>query len=394
MEVGAFCAFSPLEVLWIDRMHIAFFGHDSADSAIRRRVFAFQRDGFDVTGFMMRRRESSDVTWDNVDLGMTRDAAYLDRIKSVFTGAAKACEQADKLKSADIIYARNLDMLATAFEAKRRLKLDTPVIYESLDVHRLLSRKDIVGNALRQIEGRLLNRCRGLVVSSPGFLRNHFDVYYPGKFKAYLVENKLANGADYGERPVPILGDTSQPLKLGWVGILRCQRSLHALAGLATQMEGQLEIHLHGIPAESEVPDFQSVVDSHPNMHFWGRYRAPEDLAKIYDNLDVVWAGDYMEAGQNSVWLLPNRIYEGGYYGTPSIAPANTETAAFLERHQCGFTIEEPIETTLAALISRLNADRAEILDRANTLYDMETDNFVQPDGFLKAIIEDCLSRS
>ena len=82
------------------------------------------------------------------------------------------------------------------------------------------------------------------------------------------------------------------------------------------------------------------MIDVRPNMTFSGRYRSPEDLAGIYDNLDVVWAGDFMEAGYNSVWLLPNRIYEGGYYCTPSIAPSRTQTAAWLTQHDCCILVD------------------------------------------------------
>ena len=149
---------------------IAFFGHDAADAAIRRRVEAFQSAGLDIVGFMMRRRNPGELGWTNVDLGETRDGAFLHRLRSIFSGASVAAKDAKRLRSVDLIYARNLDMLALAILAKRKLKLKTPVIYESLDVHRLLSRTDFIGGLMRQLEGRLLRRCAGLVVSSPGFL--------------------------------------------------------------------------------------------------------------------------------------------------------------------------------------------------------------------------------
>ena len=70
---------------------IAFFGHDAADAAVRRRVKSFVGDGMDVVGFMMRRRDVS-PEWKNVDLGKTRDGAFLQRIKQVFAGARKAAD--------------------------------------------------------------------------------------------------------------------------------------------------------------------------------------------------------------------------------------------------------------------------------------------------------------
>src|SRR5690606_2258479 len=132
---------------------IAFFAHDAADAAVRRRIQGFGDDGLDVIGFTMRRQDGITPEWENIDLGRTLDGAYAQRIKSIFRGAHLAAAQRDRLAAADVIYARNLDMLATAFLAKRYAKLKTPVIYEALDVHRLLTRKDLIGLAFRRMEG-------------------------------------------------------------------------------------------------------------------------------------------------------------------------------------------------------------------------------------------------
>ncbi|MEP1833905.1 MAG: glycosyl transferase [Hyphomonas sp.] len=360
---------------------------------MRRRVKSFTGDGMSVVGFMMRRRDVS-PEWKNVDLGMTRDGAFIQRIKQIFAGARKAAAQRDLLQQADVIYARNLDMLACAFLAKRYTSLKTPVIYESLDVHRLLTRGDVVGRIFRGLERSLLKRTRALVVSSPGFLKNHFERHYQGDFTAYVVENRLS--ADSGFGPRPNAADSAdapadRKLVLGWVGMLRCQRSLNLLCALADAFPGSLEIRLHGIPARTEIPIFEPEIDRRPNMTFFGKFRSPEDLADIYASLDLVWAGDFMEAGYNSVWLLPNRIYEGGYYVTPSIAPAGTETAAWIERNNCGFVIAEPLEQSLPDLIGRIFKDRRDVAAFSARLASLPEDLFVQPAGFMRNVISSSL---
>ena len=166
---------------------VAFFGHDAGDAAVRRRVQAMQDDGLAVTGFMMRRKDDVATDWDNVDLGKTRDGAFLQRVLRIFSGARVAANSLDALASVDVIYARNLDMLACAFLAKHYTRLKTPVVYESLDVHRLLTREDFIGKALRWVEKSLLRRTIGLVVSSPAFLTNHFEKYYRGLYTPFLA---------------------------------------------------------------------------------------------------------------------------------------------------------------------------------------------------------------
>ena len=376
------------------RIQIAFFGHDAADAANRRRVQAFQDDGLNVVGYMMHRRDPGELNWENVDLGKTRDSAFLQRISSIFSGATVAAQDAERLRKADLIYARNLDMLAVAFLTKRKLNLDTPVIYESLDVHRLLSRRDVIGRAIREIEHRLLKRTVGLIVSSPGFIENHFARYYPGDFTPYIVENRLAAGADYGPRPAPNQSTGDATLQIGWIGKLRCKRSLDLLANVADKLGDKVHIHLHGIPARTEIEVFEPIIDARSNMTFHGRYRSPEDLADIYHALDVVWAGDFMEAGQNSVWLLPNRIYEGGYYGVPSIAPEGTQTAAWITHHDVGFSIPEPLDETLPDLVGQLLEKRTQCRVFQDNLLAKPRDIFVQPVGFLSGIVRDALAKA
>jgi succinoglycan biosynthesis protein ExoL len=372
---------------------IAFFGHDAADAAVRRRVQGFRDDGLDVVGFMMRRRDDVQTDWENVDLGKTFDGDYAQRLESVLTGAQRAAAQREKLGSADVIYARNLDMLATAYLARKRLNLKTPLIYESLDIHRLLTRKDVVGTAFRRIEGWLLERTSRLIVSSPAFLKNHFEQHYPGRYEARLIENRLAAGADYGPRPAPATSPKPQ-LRIGWVGVLRCWRSFGLLLDLARKLGDSVEIVMHGMPALTEIPDFHHRIQGLTNVHFHGRYRAPEDLAQIYAGLDVVWAGDFMEAGFNSVWLLPNRLYEGGYYGVPPVAPAGTQTAEWIEQRDVGFVLEENLSSTLPALIERLVADRDPILERRKRLLELPTDTFIAPRGELAVLIAEAIRDS
>jgi succinoglycan biosynthesis protein ExoL len=373
---------------------IAFFGHDSGDAAIRRRVQGFRDDGLDVLGFMMRRRDEASTDWDNIDIGKTFDGAYVQRVKSIFRGAKLAAAQKDRLAQCDVIYARNLDMLATAFLAKRYTGLKTPVIYESLDVHRLLTRGDAIGFVFRRLEGALLKRSRRLVVSSPGFLENYFEKRHKGRYTATLIENRLASGANYGPRPVR---DASRPtaasrLRIGWFGVLRCKRSMDLLLNVARTYPDKVEIVMHGMAALTEIPDFEAKSKSLPNVHFHGRYKAPEDLSRIFGDVDVVWAGDFMEAGANSVWLLPNRLYEGGYFAVPPIAPAGTQTAKWALARQVGWDAPEDLAATLPALIESLIRDRSAIDARRKALLALPDDTFIQPRGALKAMIDEALA--
>jgi succinoglycan biosynthesis protein ExoL len=52
------------------------------------------------------------------------------------------------------------------------------------------------------------------------------------------------------------------------------------------------------------------------------------------------WAIDYFEAGQNSDWLLPNRLYEGSAQGAVPIALNSVETGRWLAARDAGLRLD------------------------------------------------------
>lgn len=368
---------------------IAYFAHDWGDAAIKRRVAGFQRDGMDVAGFAMHRVDGAQPDWVVADLGQTHDNKYLHRALSIPLGARRA--QGRSLENADLIVARNLDMLLVAIEARRRAKIQTPIVYECLDIHRFVARDDAIGAIFRRIERSALRQCVDLWVSSPAFLSEYFAVFHADKYNARLLENRLQ--APPGPRPSKTpLKSGAQKLRIGWFGNLRCARSLSLLCQIANSHSDTVEIVLRGYPAMAEIPDFHKIVRAQPGLTFSGRYQWPDELASIYAGVDVVWAGDFMDAGKNSDWLLPNRLYEGGWYACPPIAPAGSQTGKWIIGHESGFTLNEPLEETLAALITSLVAEFAPISKARDCLLSLPTDVFIEPTGMLRNLVDEAVA--
>ncbi len=371
-------------------MKVAFFGHDAGDAAVKRRVAAFERDGVDVVGLMMRRGDDAPRAWENIDLGQTFDAAYSQRMKAMLAGAKIASAEKEILASADIFYARNLDMLACAFMVRRLSKICRPVIYECLDIHTMMTGGNQKANLMRKAERALLKRSEALVVSSPGFVRDYFEPVHGEALGAemppvYLLENRLTD-VGLPERP-KLISPSKGPLRIGLFGILRCQRSINLLIALARQFGSDIEIILHGKPAEDQVVDLPSQIAQEPNVSFGGAYQSPEDLPGLYESVDLIWAGDYFQAGANSDWLLPNRLYEGGYFAVPPIVAENCETGRWVAQHQAGFTIEADIETSAPALIKKLLADRSPIAAYRQALINLPRSVFIEPEGELHKML-------
>ncbi|UWQ21591.1 glycosyl transferase [Jannaschia sp. W003] len=370
---------------------VAYFGHNVGDAAVRRRVDALRRAGYEVLGLMPRRAGAAAPDWPHVDLGETRDNAYAARLAAIASGSRRAMEAADALRACDVILARNIDMLAMAHRVRRRLGLRVPVIYECLDIHYRLSGQGASGALLRLWERRLLRRTAATLISSPRFASEHFDRHHPGLAPPVLMENRLIEGGAFGPRPGAGAGDAPRPggpLRLGWFGNLRCRRSLDLLKGLAAAFPRAVQVELRGYPAPGVFSDFEAELRPHPNIRFHGRYRAPEELGAIYAGIDLIWAGDWYEAGANSLWLLPNRIYEGGYFATPAIAPEGTETARWLRGTGGAFLLEGPVEPALHRLVADLVADPGPIAARRAALAALPRDRFVEGPEVIAALIE------
>ena len=63
---------------------------------------------------------------------------------------------------------------------------------------------------------------------------------------------------------------------------------------------------------------------------------------------------DFYEAGANSDWLLPNRLYRAAYYGAVPIALATVETGHWLRRHQAGLLVDDATPALLRAQLEAM----------------------------------------
>jgi succinoglycan biosynthesis protein ExoL len=256
-------------------------------------------------------------------------------------------------------------MLALANRLRRRWAVDAPVVYECLDIHRLMLRRDFVGRGMRTVERAMARDASLLLTSSPAFVTEYFEPYGQFDKPVLLVENKvLFDGGARGRNPALAASETGGSLRIGWFGALRCRRSLSALAALTRRTAGGVEVVLRGTPARIEFEDFDGVVASEPHLRFEGPYRNPDNLATIYSEVHFAWAIDYFEAGRNSKWLLPNRIYEGCLHGAIPVALAGTETAALLARLHIGIILDDTEPDTLARVFGGMSGARVAALAR------------------------------
>ncbi len=344
-------------------MKVAYFVHDLADAAVRRRVRMLREGGAEValTGFRRAPEPVADVEGiAPVDLGRTEDARLIRRVGSVLAATAGA-RWREVVSGADVVMARQLEMLVIAARARRQVAPAAPLVYECLDIHRLMASGGPAGAALRSLERRLIAHCALLVVSSGAFVREYFARVHPALPRVLLLENKIL-GCELGNaqpgRHETATRPPGPPWRIGWFGVIRCARSLDLLAGLVRLLPGQIEVLIRGRIAPTAVPDFGRVLARTPGIQFGGTYDRRTELEQIYGQVHFTWAVDFYEAGANSNWLLPNRLYEGGLYGAVPIALASVETGRWLAARHAGLLLEEPPEPSLERSFACMTPER------------------------------------
>ncbi|RWL22909.1 MAG: glycosyl transferase family 1 [Mesorhizobium sp.] len=343
-------------------LHVLYLVHDVSDPAVRRRIIMLKAGGAQVTlaGFRRIASPVADVEGLRpIDLGATRDGRFAQRLAAVTKAAVSIGSKLGSMPRPDLIIARNLEMLALARRARSAFQATVPIVYECLDIHRLVLRDDFLGKAMRGAERYLARDVMLLVTSSPAFIANYFKPFGQIAAPVELLENKYFEPAAVALDDRMVADDpVAPPWRIGWFGALRCRRSLELLAEFSRRLDGRFEIILRGRPALSEFPDFHGFVEAEPRLSFGGPYRNPEDMATIYREVHFSWAIDFFEQGLNSEWLLPNRLYEGCRFGAVPISMANTETGRFLDRQGIGVLLPQATPEALEAALGDMDEHR------------------------------------
>lgn len=346
------------------QQRIAYFVHNLSDPAVLRRVRMLHAGGAQVIVLGFRRGNEVPAELDGaptIDLGRTADAQFGQRILAVLRNAA--ADRALRAATADatVLMARNLEMLVLAAKVKRGRSL----VYECLDIHRLLLKNSLFAQIIQHVERALLKHVNLIVTSSPRFETDYFRERRGLDTRVLLQENKVLKLGDHAAADptprLPIAPD--KPIVIGWFGMLRCRRTLEILGELATRSGGRVEIRIAGIPSEAVFPDFGAAVAAFPGLTYTGPYRA-DDLPALYSSIHFIWAIDYFEEGLNSAWLLPNRLYEALDNGAVPIALREVETGRWLANRGVGHVINDPV-ADLPDFLDRLSASQYQQLTGA-----------------------------
>jgi succinoglycan biosynthesis protein ExoL len=348
-------------------MPLIYFTSDGTDSIAAKRIAMFEAAGEAVrclgmvrdTNTVARVPESMRV------LAHARNGRLFARLWAILRASITLITSARReVSAADVLIARNLDMLLLAFLGRLAAGNRALVYYEFLDARRQLTDNTIMGRLLRFIERRALALCEGVIVSSPAYVDHYFTARQRYFGRTRLLENKVWWNGRKSQGPVSLDERKRECWRIGYVGLLRCRKSLTTLCDL-TKRHTNVELRLHGVPDQNFFPDFNALINGRSRVEYFGRFNYPADLPGIYGNVDFVWLPDFSAIGGNSEWLLPNRLYEACAFGAVPISIEGTETANWLTRLKIGIVLKKDMGTALDELFADMTAARLNRLKAA-----------------------------
>lgn len=340
------------------------FAPEIIDYRLTKRIQALEENGFKQVCFAYyRKRDSKDIKANYIRLATVKDKSYFLRIIKLASALLVVYSNRDKLQNTDLFYAINLDLAFLAYCTKKITGSNAPIIYEVADVMSVMLSKNILGHLLRFIEKIILKKTQTLVVTSPAYIKHYFGPTQTYNGSWFLLENKLfidstKESMNITSTKASRLNTPKNTWTIGYFGALRCTRSLSIIKNIVESLPNNVTFYIRGYLMDVDENAFENLLQSHKqNVIFNGTYKNPNDLPEMHEKIDFVWTFDFQERGTHSKWILPNRLYEGGFFEVPMLGPKGFETGNFIEKHKIGWTFDEPYSENIIKFLTHLKVE-------------------------------------
>ena len=313
-----------------------------------KRIEEFVENGYDVEVYSFRREVSKNKT-DAVKIQVigefSNDLPYLKRVKTMWKGIKYVL---NKTKDMDCIYylIRNDVAILYSMMSKK------PYIFEEADLTQAVMRNKIMARFVESKTKKIIKNSLLSVFTSEGFIKYHFGSERPEN--VYVIPNRLH--PSILSYPVLPKGDVdSNHIKFGFVGNIRYD-SIFNFSSILLRDFPMHELHFFGKSlAQSEKERFAEL-EKYTNCFFHGEFKSPDDLPKIYDQIDVLLC-TYDIKTASPRFAEPNKLYESIYFKTPIIVSSNTFIAEKVNRLGIGFDIDPYNNESVKTFIKTLDRD-------------------------------------
>ncbi len=340
---------------------IIFIVNSIDNQRCRKRVDEFRSNGYPVKVYGINRGLKTS-TWEECEIIATYEnqMAYRKRT-GILIDALKKVFKAHKHEKDVIWYYFGMDIAMFGWLYNRQKMF----VYEESDlVHTYMSKKTAIWT-MEMIDKFIISRSALTVLTSEGFAEYHYPKNRPSHLliKPNKLNPQVVNIPDVAQREVD-----AKHLNFALVGMIRFE-AVRRMADVITKNFPNHHFHFFGVlnvATKKEEDDFM-VLDERENVHFHGRFKNPDELPKVYSQIDVV-VSTYDVENINVQYAEPNKLYESIYYRTPIIVSKGTFLEKQVERYGSGYAVDVSDGEKIVSLVHQIENEIEEMTKKMYTI--------------------------
>lgn len=334
----------------IENRTVVFILNSLEQQRCHKRIREFLDNGYQVRVYAFNRKYGVEVrNFDRYEVEVIGEfgntLSYFQRINLMRKGIKKVVK-AHK-KQPVIYYLFNLDVAVIAYW----LIKNKPYIYEESDLTHTYLSNALLKKVLDKLDKRIIRHSLMTVMTSGGFVKYHFKGGCPEN--VWVIPNKLNPYVNEYPQIAKESVDIDH-IRFGFVGHLRGQALINFVEVLVRHFP-QHEMHFFGVCVENYLPKFK-VFEKYENVYFHGHFSNPQDLAKVYSQIDIV-ISTYDTTQENVLYAEPNKIYEAIYFNTPIVVSRGTYLAERVDDMGIGYALDAMSEKEICQFIKGLTID-------------------------------------
>ncbi len=274
-----------------------------------------------------------------IDKNYSRFRKIVEYYKFIY----KIIKQADE---SDIIYTFGFEIgTIVSFFKKNRM------IYEEADISAARFKNDLIRKALIWLDKRTIKNSILTVFTSNGFKKYLYGENCPFSDKILLLHNKLHNSFLIKTRP-SVRKINLDKINFGFIGLIRYPNTILRFARVVGEFFPNHSFHFWG-DAEG---DCLSYVDweRFNNIYFHGSFSNPEDLDRVYSEIDINIACYDTNSGNVRI-AEPNKLYESIFFYKPLVVSEGTFLEERIKELGVGFSLNSSKDNAIFDFIQKLD---------------------------------------
>lgn len=363
-------------------MKVVFLLESISQPRCIKRINSFISNGYDVEIYGIDRgkySENVEILEKKINI-IAKQAEGKDYTKRFFYNIKWVKEVLYLYKQENVIF------YSFGFMLTLSLKINgcKNYIYEIADIMYGYKKLHPFVPILKLIDKNFIKSSLLTVMTSDGFANFFYNDHWPNNI--LIQRNKLDKFFNDVERPNIINNKGMDNIVFSYVGSFRYPDTVFRFAKIIGEFYPQHEFHFYGDSVL--VNEVINICKKYNNVKYFGPFKNPDDLSKIYNKIDIVVAC-YETQNLNERIAEPNKLYESLFFKKPIIVSENTYLSEKVKRLDCGYIINAYDNESIIKFINTLDVDKNErIINNISEInkYDIIDDDSVNIISYIQSL--------